>query len=163
MAYFRDSSELSELLNGFFDSFLAAEGESVAATLADEVEAELTLRLATREPDTEILLNLSTGERLPTERASEEATLEITLDADMLHEFWLGHLNSVQLARAYERGEMHGTGPPVMLAYLAPVIAAMAPHYRRNLEECQRMDLLSIESGSGVGVWSSSLPTQEST
>ena len=156
MPYFRDAPELSELLNGFLDSFLAAKGESVAATLADEVEGEVTLRLSTREPETETFINLSTGERLSAERASEEATLEITIDADMLHEFWLGHLNSVQLAQAYETGEMHGTGPPVMLAYLAPVIAAMAPHYRRNLEQRKRMDLLSIESGSSVGVWSSS-------
>jgi hypothetical protein len=156
MPYFRDSSELSELMNGFFDSFFAAKGKSVAATLADEVEDELTLRLATREPETETLVNLSTGERLLGGRASEEATLEITIDADMLHEFWLGHLNSVQLAQAYETGEMHGTGPPVVLAYLAPVIAAMAPHYRRNLEERERLDLLRVEPRQSVGVWSSS-------
>jgi hypothetical protein len=154
MPYFKDSSELSELMNGFFDSFLAAEGVSVAASLADEVEDELTLRLATREPETDTLVNLSTGERLLAERASEEATLEVTIDADMLHEFWLGHLNSAQLARAYERGEMHGTGPPVVLAYLAPVIAAMAPHYRRNLEERERLDLLRVEPRHSVGVWS---------
>jgi hypothetical protein len=154
MPYFRDSSELSELLTGFFDSFLAAEGESVAAMLADEVEDELTIRLATREPETVTLVNLSAAERLPAERASGEMTLEITIDADMLHEFWLGHLNAVQLAQAYETGEMHGTGPPVLLAYLAPVIAAMAPHYQRNLEKRKRLDLLRVEPRRSVDVWS---------
>jgi hypothetical protein len=155
MPYFRDSSELSELLDGFFDSFLAAEGESVAAKLTEDVEDELTLCLVTLEPETETLVNLSSGERLPGGQASKNATLEITMDADMLHEFWLGHVSSVQLAQAYESGEIRGTGPPVLLAYLAPVIAAMAPHYRRNLEERQRVDLLSVEPGSGNGVRSS--------
>jgi hypothetical protein len=50
---------------------------------------------------------------------------------------------------------MRGTGPPVLLAYLAPVIAAMAPHYRHSLEERHREDLLGIQAGSGKRVRSS--------
>jgi hypothetical protein len=155
MPYFGDESELSDLLEGFFDSFFAAEGEAVAAKLADEVEDELTLRLTTVEPTTETVISLTGGGRLQAEQAGGEATLELTIDADMLHEFWLGQVSSVQLARAYETGELQGTGPPVLLAYLAPVIAAMAPHYRHSLEERHREDLLGIGAGSGKRVRSS--------
>ena len=150
MGYFRHSSDLHDIYQEFFAAFLADEDADVVDELGSELGGELTLRLRMTQPEAEIAVNLLRRDLVENVLPDEGVTLDITADADTLHEFWLGHLNSVEIARAFETGRLRGSGPPVLLAYLAPLIAAMAPHYRQTLDSrsastCWRSDRRQAE------------------
>jgi hypothetical protein len=153
MGYFKDSGDVHDIYQEFFAAFLAEKDADVVDELGKELGGELLVRLRTTQPEAEIAVNLLRRDLVETASPDEHVTLDIAADADTLHEFWLGHLNSVEIARAFETGRLRGSGPPVLLAYLAPLIAAMAPHYRRTLEKHERVDLLEIGSPSWGEVW----------
>ena len=157
MAYFRDGDELGGLLEAFFRSFLAsAEGAHAAEQFRrfEEEDADTTLRLTTVDPRCELLVDFAarTVVRDPAGPAREPA-VEVVMDADTLHDFWLSRLDPVQIAAAQEAGRIEGRGHPLALAALIPIVGALEPHYRQRLEVGGRDDLLATPLPPTKVVW----------
>jgi hypothetical protein len=136
MAYFKDADEVYAYLGALFRGLVADE------ELAPRFQAAHTIvRYVYRKPDAQITCKLLAGEEARVDLGASELEPEVvlTMDADVAHRFWLGKVN-VTIALA--RGQIKTKGPVAKVLTLAPLVKAVVPRYRAQLEAAGRADLL---------------------
>jgi hypothetical protein len=138
MAFFRDSTEIYELIGGLFRE------------LADDPDLERKFRATNttvqyRYSDPDAQITVRTCEDAPVQidlgDSDLEAQVVMTMSADVAHRFWLGKLN---VTTALARGQMHAKGPVAKVLKLVPLLRPAFPLYRRRLIEAGREDLARV-------------------
>lgn len=129
MGFFQSKKDVQEVLGGFFRMLMADEkmGPKLLAS-------NLTLRFNYRKPETAITVDLS-GDRLQLyyDDYTSSADIEMSMDAETAHQFWLGEVN---LPMALARRQMTAKGPIPKILKLLPIITnayALYPRYLHDL------------------------------
>jgi hypothetical protein len=136
--YFADSDEVYRWIGGLFEA-LGADPELWPPLAA----ADVTVQYRYRRPESQITVRLAPGEPLRLDLGATELHPDVvmTMDADVAHRFWLGHVN-VPVALA--RGQIRARGPVAKLLRLLPIVRPAFARYRRLLEEGGRPDLAAV-------------------
>jgi SCP-2 sterol transfer family len=136
MAYFKDADEVYAYLGALFRGLVEDEELAPRFQAADTI-----VRYVYRKPDAQITCKLLADEEARVDLGASELEPEVvlTMDADVAHRFWLGKVN-VTLALA--RGQIKTKGPVAKVLSLAPLVKAVVPRYRAQLEAAGRADLL---------------------
>lgn len=132
MSVFKDADQLYELLGGLFDEL--TKDPNIAEKFA---ASGLVIRFSYEDPDSEIWLDASKKDPNdlgvtcgPAEGL--EAEVEMSMKADIAHEFWLGNVN---LMVALTRRQIVAKGPIPKIMKLLPVIKPAYAVYRNMLKE----------------------------
>lgn len=132
MAVFKDADQVYELLGGLFDAL--TKDEKIAEKFA---ASGLIIRFVYTDPDSEIWLDASEKDpnslgvtRGPAEGLTAE--VEMSMKADVAHEFWLGNVN---LMVALTRRQIVAKGPIPKIMKLLPVIKPAYDVYKNLLKE----------------------------
>ena len=138
VAYFRSAEEVYRYIGGLFEA-LGADRDLWPSLAA----ADVVVQYRYRDPECEITVRLRPDEPARVDLGPSELDPEVvmTMDADVAHRFWLGHVN-VPVALA--RGQMRARGPVAKLLRLLPVVRPAFARYRRLLEEAGRPDLAGV-------------------
>lgn len=158
MTYFRDAAELHDHLVAFFEVFFNSEDGARVAERAAALAPGATVRLATTEPATEVIVDFAAQTVGDPREASEPPVVDVVMDADVCHHFWLGHLNPVQISRAIETEQIQGSGPPQALAALIPLVGLLEPYYREALESRGLSELLATPPPEEDAIWTKEGP-----
>ena len=136
MTYFRDASELYDLIGGLLHE-LAADHE-IARRLG---RADTTVQYRYTDPEAQITVRTEQGEppRIDLGPSDLEPQVVMTMDADTAHRFWLGKVN---VTVALARGQICAKGPVAKVLKLVPLIQPAFPIYRRRLIDAGRDDLV---------------------
>lgn len=136
MAYFKDADEVYAYLGALFRGLVEDEELAPRFQAADTI-----VRYVYRKPDAQITCKLLADEEARVDLGASELEPEVvlTMDADVAHRFWLGKVN-VTIALA--RGQIKTKGPVAKVLSLAPLVKAVVPRYRAQLEAAGRADLL---------------------
>ena len=136
MAYFKDADEVYAYLGALFRGLVEDEELAPRFQAADTI-----VRYVYRKPDAQITCRLLADEaaRVDLGASDLEPEVVLTMDADVAHRFWLGKVN-VTIALA--RGQIKTKGPVAKVLTLAPLVKAVVPRYRAQLEAAGRADLL---------------------
>lgn len=152
MNYFTDGDEWEGHLCRFFEPFVVSEtAAALAAATKQELGADATVRVRTTAPAADLLVDLSA--RTVNRSPDAEALVEVDADAATFHEFWVGALNPVDIARAFESGALRGHGPAAALRALIGSVGELEPLYRQALRESGRDDLIEATHPRAPSVW----------
>jgi hypothetical protein len=134
--YFKDEQEVYRYLGALFGNLLA--DEELAPKFA---EANTIVQYQCRNPTSQITIRLLTAEPLQVDFAQSELQPEVVMvmDADVAHRFWLGKVN---VTFALARGQIKTKGPVAKILKLAPLVKAVIPRYKAQLEAAGRHDLV---------------------
>ncbi|MDD5748745.1 MAG: SCP2 sterol-binding domain-containing protein [Actinomycetota bacterium] len=132
MGVFRDADQLYELLGGLFQEL--TENKEIAEKFAS---SGLVIRFSYKEPDAEIWLDASKRdpeniEIICGKAEGIEPEVEMSMDADVAHKFWLGKVN---LMVALTRRQIVAKGPIPKIMKLLPVIKPAYGVYKKVLRE----------------------------
>lgn len=158
MTYFRDPAELHDHLVAFFQAFMRSEDGARVAERVAGVAPGATVRLKTTDPATEMIVDFAGRKVGAPEDATAPTVVDVVMDADLCHHFWLGHLNPVQISRAIETEQIKGSGPPHALAALVPLVGLLEPHYRKALESRGQTELLATPAPEEDALWTKEGP-----
>ncbi len=115
MGYFHSTQHLHEVLGGFF-TMLGQDAEMGPRLL----DSKLILRFHYKNPDTSITVNLTGSDlQLAYDDTATPADVEMWMDADIAHRFWLGELS---LPIALARRQIKARGPIPKILKLLPII-----------------------------------------
>ena len=125
MGLFETREDFEKVIVGFFNEI--ARTPQVAEKL---LESGLVIRFIYDEPDVVVLVDCS-GEVIDVRPGDidTEATVELSMKADIAHKFWFGKVN---LTMALARRQMIAKGPVPKILKLLPAIRptyAMYPEY----------------------------------
>jgi hypothetical protein len=136
--YFKDEQEVYRYLGALFVDLLA--DEELAPRFA---EANTIVQYQCRKPASQITIKLLPAEPLQVDFAQSELQPEVVMamDADLAHRFWLGKVN---VTFALARGQIKTTGPVAKILKLAPLVKAVIPRYKAQLEAAGRHDLVEV-------------------
>lgn len=133
MAYFTDTAEAEKYIGQVFTMAIADPeiGPKLKA-------ADVTLGINMTKPDGRVYVDYAAGEvhRADTEN---KADVEMYMDADVAHRFWLGKVN---VAAALARGQMRAKGPVPKILKLVPLVKPIFPKYMDMIRQEGREDLL---------------------
>ncbi|MFH1151029.1 MAG: hypothetical protein V1748_11205 [Actinomycetota bacterium] len=140
MGVYKDADQMYELLGGLFEDLT---GDKV---IADKFAASgLTIQFKYTEPDAEIWLDASKKDPDnigiicgPAEGLTAE--VEMSMKADMAHEFWLGNVN---LMVALTRKQIVAKGPIPKIMKLLPVIKPAYDKYKALLRDKGLEDMIT--------------------
>jgi len=129
MGVYRDADQLYELLGGLFNQLM--EDRELAKRGA---ESGLVVHFVYADPDSEIWLD---AHEKDTEKisiicgpADLKADVEMSMKADIAHQFWLGDLN---LMAALTRRQVVAKGPIPKVMKLLPIVKPAYRMYRELL------------------------------
>ena len=151
MSVYPDSESLAAELQAAVARFFTT-WEGAAAVRPDGGDAHrLLVALRIHRPEAEVVIDLD-ARRVWLGAPDDRPSLEVDIDADLLHHTLLGHLDPVQICRGVEEHRIHGEGDAETLATLIVAAGQFAPHYRGSLEARGRSDLLNAPAPD-TGVW----------
>jgi hypothetical protein len=138
VAYFASAEEVYRHIGGLLEA-LGADPDLWPSLAA----ADVVVQYRYRDPESQITVRLRPDEppRVDLGATALDPQVVMTMDADVAHRFWLGHLN-VPVALA--RGQIRARGPVAKLLGLLPVVRPAFPRYRQRLEEAGRADLAGV-------------------
>lgn len=152
MSVYADRAELQGELSAFLTAFLESEEGARACAAARSLGERARLVLRTVEPAAVVSVDFFAAE-VATE-AIGDASVEIELPADALHDLLLGRLDPVGLSRLYETEQLVFSGSATDLAALVVLAGALQPHYPESLRRRGRDDLLATPMPERHAVWS---------
>jgi len=168
MSYFRDADDLAAEIRAAFDVFLETEsGRAAAAAAADGFDQgdglpdEPAVVVMTSDPPTATTLFLGDDARVEAGGEDLPAQVQLTADANALHDLLLERYDAGQIARAVEEKRLVVSGPPWSLDALIVLAGAFAGSYRSSLERRGRDDLLDAPLPAPAGVWEVPIPRPE--
>lgn len=132
MGVFKDADQVYELLGELFNTL--TEDKVIAAKFA---ASGLVIHFAYTEPDSEIWLDASKKDPdnlvvICGPAEGLEAEVEMSMNADTAHQFWLGNVN---LMVALTRRQIVAKGPIPKIMKLLPVIKPAYPLYKAELKD----------------------------
>jgi hypothetical protein len=142
MAYFKDSEELQELLGVLYDR------SKCDARIAPKIsESRLVIRFRYEEPAGVVTINAAAPPTQPDayfdvlwgEDTGLKADVEMSMKADVAHQFWHGKIN---LMAALARRQIIAKGPIPKILKLLPAVEPMYTLYPRILRELGREDIV---------------------
>lgn len=138
MSCFADADELYELLGGLMREI--ATDEELGPRLR---EADTTVQYQYRNPEAVVTTRLEQDAEPQVDFGDTplEPEVEMSMDADTAHRFWLGKLN---VTEALARGEIRASGPVAKVLKLVPLVEPAFPRYRERLEQAGRGDLAEV-------------------
>ena len=136
MAVFKDEAEVYEYIGKLFlnlrdDPVLGPQlrrANTIAQFRNFNPESQITVAMCEQQE-----LRVDFG---PTDLEPE---IEMLMDADIAHRFWLGRINATV---ALARGQMKFTGPVAKILKLVPLVKPVFPRYRAQLDSAGRRDLI---------------------
>jgi|BarGraNGADG00312_1021997.scaffolds.fasta_scaffold00271_13 hypothetical protein len=140
MAVFKDADQVYDLLGGLFDDL------TTDPVIAEKFAASgLVIRFVYTDPDSEIWLDASKKDPNalgvvcgPAEGL--EAEVEMAMNADVAHQFWLGNVN---LMVALTRKQITAKGPIPKIMKLLPVIKPAYAKYQALLKARGLEDMIT--------------------
>lgn len=140
MGTYRDADQMYELLGGLFNDL------TTDPVIAEKFAASgLVIQFKYTEPDAEIWLDASKKDPNnlgvicgPAEGLTAE--VEMSMKADMAHEFWLGNVN---LMVALTRKQIVAKGPIPKIMKLLPVIKPAYDKYKALLKDKGLEDMIT--------------------
>jgi hypothetical protein len=151
MSHFADTDELDGVLVAFITDFLAGEEGARVCEAARALGERARLVLRTIDPEAVVSVDFFGGSVSLTPH--EDASIEIELEADALHDILLGRLDPVQISRLVETEQLVFSGAASDLAALVLIAGPLAPHYRACLERRGRQDLIDTPMPERGVVW----------
>lgn len=140
MGTFKDADQVYDLLGGLFTEL--TNDENIAEKFA---ASGLVIRFSYEDPDSEIWLDASKKDPKdigvfcgPTESLTAE--VEMSMKADVAHQFWLGNVN---LMVALTRKQIVAKGPIPKIMKLLPVIKPAYDVYKNMLKERGLEDMIT--------------------
>ena len=139
MPYFKDAQEVYDTI-GKLHADLAADEEMGPKFR----KANTIVRYSYSDPDATITVRLKEDEPIQVDfgESEMEAQVEMSMEADTAHRFWLGRVNVPQ---AVARGQIKASGPAGKILKLAPLAKPAFPRYKAQLESQGREDLVEID------------------
>ncbi len=139
MAYFKDAQEVYDTIGKLFAD-LAADEE-----LAPKFrKANTVVQYRYRDPDSTITVRLNEDDPAAVDfgETEMEPEVEMSMEADTGHRFWLGKVNVTQ---ALARGQIKASGPVAKILKLVPLTKPVFPRYKAQLEAQGREDLINLD------------------
>jgi hypothetical protein len=128
MPTFKDSADLQTVLGGFFSILVKDAG--IGGRLK---ESKLIIKFNYKKPELAITANCAGPEiALSFNDVSTKPEVEMFMDADVAHKFWLGEVN---LVMALARRQMVVKGPIPRILKLLPVIKPAYKMYKEYLKD----------------------------
>ena len=136
MGYFKDEGEVYRFIGRLFQE-LVEDPELGPRFHASNT----TVQYVMRNPDSQITVDMRTDQpmRVDLGPTDLEPEVEMTLDADTAHRFWLGKVN---VTVALARGQIKAKGPVAKVLRLVPLVKPVFPRYEQMLRDAGRDDLL---------------------
>lgn len=139
MGVFRDADQLYELLGGLFEQLM--ENSEIAQKGA---ESGLVVHFTYTDPDSEIWLDAHGRDpekiSIVCGPADLNSDVEMSMKADVAHQFWLGNLN---LMAALTRRQVVARGPIPKVMKLLPIVKPAYEMYRELLREKGLEDMIT--------------------
>lgn len=151
MSSFAGSEDLEGVLAGFLTDFLASEQGAQACDAARALGKTARLVLRTIEPESVVSADFFA--RSVSRAPLEEASIDIELEADALHDILLGRLDPVRISRLVETDRLVFSGAASDLAALVLIAGPLQRHYQAWLERGGRHDLLDTPVPERGVVW----------
>lgn len=151
MSCFADGEELERELVACLTAFLGSADGARATEAARGLGDQARLTLHTVAPEAVVSVDFYAGSVSLDVLA--DANVEITLEADALHDILLGRLDPVQISRLYETNRLAFAGAAVDLAALVLLAGPLQPHYPASLRRRGRQDLLETPAPPTAAVW----------
>lgn len=136
MAVFKDETEVYQYIGGIFEEALA--DPVIGQKFAD---SGVILRVKHTEPDSIFTVDMPAKKVLYGEdaRNGPKPVVEMSMRADVGHQFWLGKVN---ISLALAKGEMRAKGPIPKILKLVPLAKGLFPKYRESLIQNGRSDIV---------------------
>lgn len=139
MGYFKDAQEVYETIGKLLvrlteDEELAPKfraANTIVQYRLSDPEAAITVRLEEGQPD-----DVDFGE------TDMDPEVEMTMDADTAHRFWLGRVN---VTVALARGQIKASGPVAKILKLVPLTKPVFPRYKALLEDEGHEHLVKVD------------------
>lgn len=168
MGYFNSAEELSAELVASLELFLDTDGGRLAAEsavngfdLGEGFPGEPLVNIVTSDPKTITTLVLGTKARVEIHEQEPVAQVQLTADADSLHDLLLENYDAGQIARAVEEHRVSVSGSPWSLDALIVLAGMYAGFYRESLEQRGSHQLLQTLPPAPSGVWEVAVPRPE--
>jgi hypothetical protein len=158
VSVYADGETLTAELQAAVARFFAEWPGPVSVSDVGAERHRLVVALRIHHPDAEVVIDLD-AKTVSLGAPGERPSLELDVDADLLHHTLLGNLDPVQICRGVEEHRVHGEGDAETLATLIVAAGQFAPHYRASLEERGRRELLDAAAPE-TGVWEKPGPFQ---
>ena len=139
MGYFEDAQDVYGTIGRLFEQL--AEDEELGPKFR---KANTIVQYRLRDPDATITTRLqpdSPGD-VDFGESEMEPDVEMSMDADTAHRFWLGKVN---VTTALARGQIKASGPVAKILKLVPLTKPVYPRYKAMLEADGRQDLVDID------------------
>jgi hypothetical protein len=139
VGYFEEAQDVYDTIGKLFKG-LAADGEMGPKFR----KANTIVQYRLREPDATITTRLQPDEPGDVDfgETKMEPDVEMSMDADTAHRFWLGKVN---VTTALARGQIKASGPVAKILKLVPLTKPVYPRYKAMLEADGRQDLVDID------------------
>lgn len=136
MAVFKDESEVYRYIGGIFEEALA--DPEIGQKFAD---SGVILKVTMTEPDSVFTVDMPAKKVLYGDdaRNGPKPVVEMRMQADVGHRFWLGNVN---ISLALAKGEMRAKGPVPKILKLVPLAKSLFPKYKESLVKSGRTDLV---------------------
>jgi putative sterol carrier protein len=122
MAYFANTDELNKVMELLWNKIKADPEMSKKL-----IDAKMVVQFKYRDPDGLLTIDTSDGQELKI-----KPTIEMSMKADIAHEFWLGKVN---VPMAIMSGKISSKGPTPKALALLPVIKPAYAMYPEVLQE----------------------------
>lgn len=139
MGYFEDADDVYGTLGKLFQQL--AEDDELGPRFR---KANAVVQYRYRDPEATITVSLKPDEpgRVDFGETDLEPDVEMSMEADTAHRFWLGKVN---VTTALARGEIKASGPVAKILKLVPLTKPVYPRYQAMLESDGRDDLAEID------------------
>ncbi|HWI74851.1 MAG TPA: hypothetical protein VNT55_23015 [Baekduia sp.] len=129
------------------------DGHAAARVAGESIGPGAALSLRTHAPEATLRLVLGEAPRVERGESGDVAPVEVTIDANTLHDLMVDHLGAGHIARAIELKEIHLDGSPHALDAVIVLAGSLGGCYRRSLEARGRHDLLATPVPPPPGDW----------
>ena len=139
MSYFEDAQQVYDTIGKLFKELAADEEMGPKFRKANTI-----VQYRLRDPDSTITTRLQPDEPADVDfgETNMEPDVEMSMDADTAHRFWLGKVN---VTTALARGQNKASGPVAKILKLVPLTKPVYPRYKAMLEADGRQDLVDVD------------------
>ena len=143
VGYFEDAQDVYDTIGKLFRQ-LAADDEMGPKFR----KANTIVQYQHRNPDSTITVRLQEDQPGDVDfgETEMEPEVEMSMEADTAHRFWLGRVN---VTTALARGEIKASGPVAKILKLVPLTKPIFPRYKALLEAQGRTDLAEASAPGG--------------
>jgi putative sterol carrier protein len=129
MAYFANTDELNKVMELLWNKIKADPEMSKKL-----IDAKMVVQFKYRDPDGLLTIDTSNGQdmKIVIGKTEIKPTIEMSMKADIAHEFWLGKVN---VPMAIMSGKISSKGPTPKALALLPVIKPAYAMYPEVLQE----------------------------